>query len=133
MSFNDFETKTALEVMQWAMNRYGQNAGLASSFGMEDMILIDMLTKLDGKIAIFTLDTGRLHEETYEIMERARSKYGITIQTYFPNKTDIERLHRQQSCVYDGMDSPYVLRAIGAWERIFENAMILIFALCPLG
>ena len=96
MSFNDFETKTALEVMQWAMNQYGQNAGLASSFGMEDMILIDMLTKLDGKIAIFTLDTGRLHEETYEIMERARSKYGITIQTYFPNKTDIERLQQDK-------------------------------------
>ena len=96
MSFNDFETKTALEVMQWAMNQYGQNAGLASSFGMEDMILIDMLTKLDGKIAIFTLDTGRLHEETYEIMERARSKYGITIQTYFPNKADIERLQRDK-------------------------------------
>ena len=35
--------------------------------------------------------------------------------------TDIERLHRQQSCVYEGMDSPYVLRAIGAWERIFEK------------
>ena len=37
-----------------------------------------------------------MHEETYEIMERARSKYGITIQTYFPNKTDIERLQRDK-------------------------------------
>ena len=35
--------------------------------------------------------------------------------------TDIERLHRQQSCVYEGLDSPYVLRAIGAWDRIFEK------------
>ena len=92
MRFNDFETKTAPEVLQWAMSKYGQNAGLASSFGVEDMVLIDMLTKLEGKITIFTLDTGRLHEETYEIMEQARSKYGITIQTYITNKADIERL-----------------------------------------
>jgi len=96
MHFNDFETKTAFEIMQWAISQYGQNAGLASSFGMEDMILIDMLTKLDGKITIFTLDTGRLHEETYEIMEKTRSKYGVSIQTYFPNKTEIERLQQDK-------------------------------------
>jgi hypothetical protein len=36
--------------------------------------------------------------------------------------TDIERLHRQQSCVYEGLDSPYVLRAVGAWDRILGNA-----------
>lgn len=35
--------------------------------------------------------------------------------------TDIDRLHRQQSCIYDGLESPYVLRAIGAWERIFAK------------
>ena len=34
---------------------------------------------------------------------------------------DIDRLHRQQSCVYEGLDSPYVLRAVGAWERIFRR------------
>ena len=37
------------------------------------------------------------------------------------NVTDIDRLHRQQSCVFEGLDSPYVLRAIGAWERIFAK------------
>ena len=36
--------------------------------------------------------------------------------------TDIERLHRQQSCVYEGLDSPYVLRAVGAWDRILGRA-----------
>ena len=96
MHFDDFEAKTACEILQWAMSQYGLSAGLASSFGMEDMILIDMLTKLEGKVTIFTLDTGRLHEETYEIMERARSEYGIIIQTYFPNKEDVERLERDK-------------------------------------
>ena len=96
MRFGNFEKKTASEVLQWVVTQYGLKAGLASSFGMEDMVIIDMLTKLNGKVTIFTLDTGRLHEETYEIMERARSKYEITIQTYFPNKLDIERLERDK-------------------------------------
>ena len=96
MLFNEFEAKSTGEILQWAVSQYGKKAGLASSFGMEDMILIDMLTKLEGEITIFTLDTGRLHEETYEVMERTRSTYGVNIQTYFPNKGDIERLQRDK-------------------------------------
>ena len=96
MDYNNFESKSAQEILQWAINEYGQRAGLASSFGMEDMVLIDLLTRLEGEITIFTLDTGRLHEETYEVMERARSKYGITIKTYFPDKEDVESLQNKK-------------------------------------
>ena len=96
MDYNNLESKSAQEILQWAINEYGEKAGLASSFGMEDMALIDLLTRLEGEITIFTLDTGRLHEETYEVMERARSKYGITIKTYFPNKEDVENLYNKK-------------------------------------
>ncbi|SVB35756.1 uncharacterized protein METZ01_LOCUS188610 [marine metagenome] len=96
MDYNNFESKSAQEILQWAINEYGEKAGLASSFGMEDMVLIDLLTRLEGEITIFTLDTGRLHEETYEVMERARSKYGITIKTYFPDKEDVESLQNKK-------------------------------------
>ena len=75
MDYKKFEPKSAQEILQWAKNEYGQKAGLASSFGMEDMVLIDLLAGLQGDITIFTLDTGRLHEETYEVMDRARSRY----------------------------------------------------------
>ena len=96
MGHNNFESKSAQEILQWAINEYGQKAGLASSFGMEDMVLIDLLAGLKGDITIFTLDTGRLHEETYEVMERARSKYGITIKAYFPDKEEVENLQRNK-------------------------------------
>ena len=92
MNYNDFESKSAKEILQWAINKYGQKAGLASSFGMEDMVLIDLLARLKREVTIFTLDTGRLHEETYEVMERARSKYGIVIKTFFPDKKEVEDL-----------------------------------------
>ena len=96
MDFKDFDKKSAQEILRWAGKRFGQRAGLASSFGMEDMVLIDMLAQLDDTVTVLTLDTGRLHEETYETMERVRSKYGIRIQTFFPVKEDVERLVRDK-------------------------------------
>ena len=94
ISSKDLETKSADELIQWAMDQYGLKAGLACSFGMEDMVLINMIAKLKGPITIFTLDTGRLHEETYEIMERVRSHYGMEIKTYFPDSGQVEKLIR---------------------------------------
>ena len=92
----DFETKSPEELLRWSMDNYGLKAGLASSFGVEDMVLIDMISKLGGPITIFTLDTGRLHEETYELMERVRTKYGLEVKTYFPDNKKVEDLIEQK-------------------------------------
>ena len=92
----DFEAKSPEELLRWSMDQYGDKAGLASSFGMEDMVLIDMIAKLNGPITIFTLDTGRLHEETYELMDRVRSKYGLEIKTYFPDRDKVQDLVRRK-------------------------------------
>lgn len=93
----NFEQKSAEELLRWSMDEYGADAGLASSFGVEDMVLIDMVAKLGGgPITLFTLDTGRLHEETYEIMERVRAAYGLEIKTYFPDRDQVERLVREK-------------------------------------
>jgi 3'-phosphoadenosine 5'-phosphosulfate sulfotransferase (PAPS reductase)/FAD synthetase len=43
---------------------------------------------------IFTLDTGRLHEETYEVMEAVRTRYGVSIESYFPERASVEKLER---------------------------------------
>ncbi len=91
-----FETKTAEEILSWTVERFGLKAGLASSFGMEDMVLIDMLHKLGGGLTVFTLDTGRLHEETYRTMETVRSRYGIAVRTYFPQQEAVEKLVREK-------------------------------------
>ncbi|MZH41266.1 MAG: phosphoadenylyl-sulfate reductase [Nitrospinae bacterium] len=96
MDPKDFETKSPEELLRWSMDNYGLEAGLASSFGVEDMVLIDMISKLGGPITIFTLDTGRLHEETYELMERVRTKYGLEVKTYFPDNKKVEDLIGQK-------------------------------------
>jgi phosphoadenosine phosphosulfate reductase len=62
----------------------------ACSFGAEDMVLLDAIAKNAGKIDVFTLDTGRLPEETQALLEAVRDKYPIAIRTYFPDAGTVE-------------------------------------------
>ena len=65
-------------------------ATFASSFGAEDMVILDLVAALDLPVEVFTLDTGRLHEETHAFIESARQRYGIPIQIFAPESSDIE-------------------------------------------
>lgn len=94
LDFKDLETRTAQEVLAIAAAEFGAGLGLASSFGLEDMVLIDMASRLETPLTLFTLDTGRLHEETYETMEKVRTRYGMEIKTFFPDKDAVETLVR---------------------------------------
>jgi phosphoadenosine phosphosulfate reductase len=62
----------------------------ACSFGAEDMVLLDAIARHVRKIEVFTLDTGRLPEETHALLETVRDKYPIVIRTYFPDARAVE-------------------------------------------
>jgi thioredoxin-dependent adenylylsulfate APS reductase len=86
------EEASAREVLEWAIDKFGSKLALASSFGLEDVVLIDMLSKLDRKVPVFTIDTGRLHQETYNVMEAVREKYSTPLEIYFPNTEEVESM-----------------------------------------
>lgn len=96
MDTSRFESKSPQEILEWTFEQFGAQAGIASSFGLEDMVLIDMASKIGKPFTVFTLDTGRLHEETYQTMDRTRSRYGIDIQSYFPKSEAVEQLEREK-------------------------------------
>jgi phosphoadenosine phosphosulfate reductase len=62
----------------------------ACSFGAEDMVLLDAIARHARKIEVFTLDTGRLPEETHGLFETVRDKYPIAIRTYFPDASTVQ-------------------------------------------
>src|SRR5436190_15554902 len=62
----------------------------ACSFGAEDMVLLDAIAKHARTIEVFTLDTGRLPEETHALLEAVRDRYPISIRTYFPETAAIQ-------------------------------------------
>ena len=73
---------TPQDVLRLALEQFGRGVALSSSFGAEDMVLIDMLMKVDPAARIFTLDTGRLPQETYNVIDATRQKYGATIEVF---------------------------------------------------
>lgn len=91
----DVGARPAEEVLGWALQTFRPRIALASSFGAEDVVLIDMWWRLDRDVRVFTLDTGRLPEETYEVMDRIRERYGIAIATYCPDAAGVEALERE--------------------------------------
>ncbi len=66
-------------------------AVFANSLGAEDMVLTDLIAQRFPGISMFTLDTGRLPEETYDLMQRIRQRYGVTIHAYFPDAATVEQ------------------------------------------
>ncbi len=92
----DFEKSSAVALLQWALKQFPSKMAVASSFGAEDVVLIDIAVKLEPAIKIFTLDTGRLNEETYEVMDKVRRKYGVSIESYFPQAQAVEKLEREK-------------------------------------
>jgi phosphoadenosine phosphosulfate reductase len=80
------------DVLKLALDTFGRKAALSSSFGAEDMVLIDMLMKLDRTARIFTLDTGRLPQETYNVIDATRVKYGAVIEVFFPQAEAVQTM-----------------------------------------
>ena len=92
VSVEDLVAKESLstdELLRWAAGTYHPNIALASSFGAEDVVLIDLLAEI-APVRIFTLDTGRLPQETYDVWDKLRKKYGIVIEVFAPDATALE-------------------------------------------
>ena len=86
------EPMSASDVVRLAHGRFGSKVALSSSFGAEDMVLIDMLMRVDPQARIVTLDTGRLPQETYNVMDAAREKYGARIEVFFPQAEAVQAM-----------------------------------------
>jgi phosphoadenosine phosphosulfate reductase len=86
--------KTTEEALQWASDNLHPKVAKASSFGAEDAVVIDIMLKINPKFRFFTLDTGRLPQETYDIMDVVRKKYNITVEVLFPDTCcEIRKVH----------------------------------------
>ncbi|MCX4193496.1 phosphoadenylyl-sulfate reductase [Methylophaga sp. OBS1] len=81
--------EAVIEVLKEIERDYSP-AVLATSFGAEDMVLLDLICKHAPGIEVFTLDTGRLPKETYELMQEVKTHYQKEVQVYYPDTAQIE-------------------------------------------
>ncbi|MEK6646498.1 MAG: phosphoadenylyl-sulfate reductase [Candidatus Firestonebacteria bacterium] len=88
----ELENKSPEDVLKWSFDTFKDKVALASSFGAEDVVLTDMMVKINPSARIFTLDTGRLPQETYEVFEKTREKYKVNIEVYCPDTASLEKM-----------------------------------------
>ena len=88
----EFHKKAPDEIMSFFIKEFKGRIALASSLGAEDQVLTEKAIKIDPDIEIFTLDTGRLFPETYDLLANTNEKYGIKIKIYFPEASMVESM-----------------------------------------
>ncbi len=91
----ELKEKPVAEILRWAADSFPGQLVFATSLGLEDQVLTDLIARNNIAIPIFTLDTGRLFPETYELLGRTERQYGIKIEVYFPKAEAVEAMVNQ--------------------------------------
>jgi phosphoadenosine phosphosulfate reductase len=91
----ELDDATPQEVIAYALERWGSQVAICTSFQAEGMAIFDMAWRIDPSVRIFTVDTGRFHQETYDVMETVRQRYGVEVEVYFPDAKQIENMVRR--------------------------------------
>lgn len=125
-----FEGASAEEVIGWGLERFDSRLAFASSFSVEDIVLIDLAVSIDPDVRVFTLDTGRLHQETYETIAAVREHFGVNVEILFPRGEAVEALvlekgpnsfyasaENRKECCHIRKVEPLrrILRSVDAW------------------
>ena len=112
-----------VKIVRFGLERFGKDCTIAFS-GAEDVALIDMAAKSGLQFSVFTLDTGRLHPETYRFIDRVREHYAIEIDVLFPDALRVEELVRKKglfSFYRDGHEECCKIRKVEPLRRLLGN------------
>ncbi len=87
-----FEHAGAEELLRWALERFHPRMAISAAGGVDGLAIIDMAWRIDPRVRVFTLDTGRLPPETYALFEEVRDRYGINVEFEFPDRQQVEHM-----------------------------------------
>jgi phosphoadenosine phosphosulfate reductase len=80
---------TADQLLAWAIERFGRRFAVVTSFQAEGMVVLDLARRVDPGVRVVTLDTGRLPEETYQVIEAVRTGMGLKVEVITPDPADV--------------------------------------------
>ncbi len=102
-----FADASPVEVINYFVEKYNDKIALASSLGAEDQVLTQMLTSVTDNAHIFTLDTGRLFSETYELIDRTSKKYKTNLKVYSPKAEAVQNMVQAKgiNLFYDSIEN----------------------------
>jgi thioredoxin-dependent adenylylsulfate APS reductase len=92
----EYEDREPEDVLEWALNHFGEDRfGVITSFQADGVAIMDMAWRLNPKVRIITVDTGRMPEEYYQIIDAFRQRYGMQIEVLFPEAKSVESMVRK--------------------------------------
>lgn len=131
---NIFESKPIQEALQEVVHLFPGKIKFSSSLGQEDQVLTDIIARHKIPINIFTIDTGRLFNETYEILEKTRARYKININVFFPQAEAVQQMVNEHgvNLFYDSVLNRQLcchVRKVEPLNRALQNTSVWITGL----
>ena len=122
------------ESLNFIANRFPDKVVFSTSLGQEDQVISDAIFHQKLNIKVFTLDTGRLFQETYELIDRTRAKYNQPIEVFFPKTASVEKLvcEKGMNSFYESIENRKeccFIRKIEPLKRALAGAEIWITGL----
>lgn len=128
-----FENLTLEERLEHVVANY-DGLAFSTSLGQEDQVILHAIAKRKLPIRVFTLDTGRLFQETYELIDKSRAKYKIPIEVFYPDTTSVQNLTGSKGfhSFYNSMEERKEccgIRKIEPLERALKDVKVWITGL----
>jgi thioredoxin-dependent adenylylsulfate APS reductase len=95
------ETKSAEEILRWAADQFAPRLTFATSLGIEDCVVTDLIARAGLPIGLFTLDTGLLFAETYALRQQLEKKYGLEIEAVKPAHTVEQQAQHEGAALWE--------------------------------
>ncbi|OFY51150.1 MAG: phosphoadenosine phosphosulfate reductase [Bacteroidetes bacterium GWF2_41_31] len=98
---------SAQQIVAFFLEKFKGKIAFSTSLGLEDQVLTQMVADVDPSTRVFTLDTGRLFPEAYDLMDRTSKKYKINLEVFFPNAHEVEEMVTQKgiNLFYDSIEN----------------------------
>ncbi len=96
----------AAQVLAWAARTFGPDVVIASSLGAEDQVIVHMVSRAGLRLPVFTLDTGRMFNESYDLIARNASELGVAITPFFPDAARVGEMVARHgvNCFYESLE-----------------------------
>lgn len=139
MEFKEIEEKLKKQCLEERIASFleefkGKKIVFSTSFGQEDQAIFHAIAQENFPIEIFTLDTGRLFQETYELMDLTKKKYSFPFKVFFPEKNSVEKFVEEKgfNAFYESVEnrkSCCFIRKIEPLNRALAGADVWITGL----
>ena len=130
----EIESRDVVDAIRTVTNWFPGTVVFSTSLGQEDQVLTDIIFKNNLPVKIFTIDTGRLFNETYELLDRTTARYKKPVHVYFPEAHDVEQFVTSKgiNSFYESVDNRKeccFVRKVKPLNRALEGAKVWITGL----